>query len=439
MVETNLINPEKLIKDLKGFLALAIRQLGSGPDNGKAFQGEINDVIDDIYDAQSSQDLMDVKNVYKKLILRLDQSQPPPGNPGNGIENSALLMEIPKRASEGFSLVTQEEEFLKFLVDLTVVFAKGALLMLDEDHPLENPVKLLKNKEAENLEPELRNHLQKGLGSFFYAKSNEIHFINKEREELKGIIHFLAGQIGSLSLTSDEFQDNLTRYSEEINKATKLDEIILVKQKILKETDVIREENTNIKNSMTKMEGHLQSASEKIQALERELERTRLEMQTDPLTGIYNRGAFNQKMKERISHFKRYKEPFSLLIFDVDHFKKFNDTYGHQVGDGVLKGIAGLAMEPVRETDFLARYGGEEFAVLLDKVESSAAFSIAEKIRKVICTHEFLYKKKPLTVSISIGGAICREGDTEAGLIKRADQALYQAKKEGRNRTVMAE
>lgn len=113
-------------------------------------------------------------------------------------------------------------------------------------------------------------------------------------------------------------------------------------------------------------------------------------------------------------------------------------TYGHQVGDAVLKNIADLAGEPIRETDFLARYGGEEFAVVLDKVQIAAAFSIAEKIRETVYSHEFLYKKQPITVSISIGGAICREGDTEASLIKRADEALYQAKHAGRNLTVMA-
>lgn len=153
----------------------------------------------------------------------------------------------------------------------------------------------------------------------------------------------------------------------------------------------------------------------------------------DALTGVYNRRRFDEKLAECNLLFRRTERPFALLLIDVDHFKRINDTHGHAIGDQVLQQLARLIKESTRATDFVARYGGEEFAVLLPQIEEpNSPDAVAEKIRAVIARAGFA-NVGHVTVSIGIGLIETADSDTLA-LIKRADQQLYQAKSLGRNR-----
>lgn len=166
---------------------------------------------------------------------------------------------------------------------------------------------------------------------------------------------------------------------------------------------------------------------------------------TDSLTGVNNRRFFDQRLNEEVARAVRSGEPMACLFMDVDHFKRVNDQHGHQVGDMVLREVAGLIREQLRATDVLGRYGGEEFAALLVNAPQSAALEIAERIRDAIETHDFaLAEGGTLTATISIGVANLPNQASVAAtklagdLVDRADQAVYQAKTAGRNRVVAA-
>jgi len=160
-------------------------------------------------------------------------------------------------------------------------------------------------------------------------------------------------------------------------------------------------------------------------------EKFKILSETDPLTGIYNKGKFNQVLEEELKKVKRYGRPLGVILFDIDHFKKINDTYGHQVGDYVLKTIAKLVKENIRNTDTLARWGGEEFVILAPETDLNGLKTLAEKLRKIIENHNFEPVEK-VTSSFGITEAIPE--DTTDTVIKRADEALYLAKERGRNR-----
>ncbi|NWE41339.1 diguanylate cyclase [Pseudomonas yamanorum] len=152
----------------------------------------------------------------------------------------------------------------------------------------------------------------------------------------------------------------------------------------------------------------------------------------DALTGVYNRRRFDEKLAEYSLLFQRSGRAFALLLIDVDHFKRINDTHGHAVGDDVLRHLAQLTQETIRTTDFVARYGGEEFAVLLPEIEApDSPDGVAEKIRAAIAGAHFETVGQ-ITVSIGIGLAEASDSDTTV-LIRRADQQLYRAKSSGRN------
>ncbi|KOS67701.1 chemotaxis protein CheY [Lysinibacillus contaminans] len=151
---------------------------------------------------------------------------------------------------------------------------------------------------------------------------------------------------------------------------------------------------------------------------------------TDKLTGLKNRRFFQEKLEEHIALYRETGKFFSLLILDIDHFKKVNDTYGHQVGDEVLVQLAHVLTTQTREADIAARYGGEEFVVILPNTDLAESKIIAEQLRQTV--EHAQWKTGSLTVSIGI--ATFTEQDSDATILKNADQALYASKENGRNR-----
>jgi diguanylate cyclase (GGDEF)-like protein len=157
---------------------------------------------------------------------------------------------------------------------------------------------------------------------------------------------------------------------------------------------------------------------------------------TDAGTGLYNRRHFNELLEKEFSRAKRFSEPLSCLMMDIDHFKKINDTYGHPAGDSVLSEIAALLKKDVRTIEVVARYGGEEFALLLPKTKAKEAVKPAARIAKNISTHQFrgLPPDRVITVSIGIAGLPDTLLTSKEELVRCADFALYKAKRAGRNR-----
>jgi diguanylate cyclase (GGDEF)-like protein len=151
------------------------------------------------------------------------------------------------------------------------------------------------------------------------------------------------------------------------------------------------------------------------------------------LEGVYNRLAFNEKLQQEISLFARYRVPVSLILFDMDRFKQVNDTYGHQAGDLALQMVVSWVKPTLRQPDIFARFGGDEFALILPNTSLAGAVNTAERIRTIVNNSLFLYETQELRISLSMGVAAARTGDSAETLLSRADQALYLAKEKGRN------
>ncbi len=164
-----------------------------------------------------------------------------------------------------------------------------------------------------------------------------------------------------------------------------------------------------------------------------EAERLRELAVTDGLTRVANHRFFQERLREEFRRAQRYDDPLALILADVDHFKQLNDAHGHQVGDEVLRALAGAMREAVRETDFLARYGGEEFAVLLPKTQLAGALTVAERITAGLRGLRLAPAGLKVTASFGVSSFPGRAVNSAEQLVKAADDALYRAKREGRN------
>ena len=155
---------------------------------------------------------------------------------------------------------------------------------------------------------------------------------------------------------------------------------------------------------------------------------------SDRMTNLFNKYYFISQLKKEISYSKRYGKTFSLLMIDIDDFKKINDTYGHQIGDEALKFVSFKIMNSIRENDIAARYGGEEFTIILPETDAKAAFLVAERIREIVEKEVLELENYKIRITVSIGIATFPDdaNDWEA-IIKKADERLYKAKKAGKN------
>ncbi len=292
------------------------------------------------------------------------------------------------------------------------------------------------------------------LSAIHNEKNTLLVFIKKLTEQLSGLekVALTATQnIGKAKKRSATMSDSLLGEMEALSQhMLDSDDIAKIKQQIsrhlnstlknmqqyfVQETAYLDEaEKTN-----QALSGQLRMALKEADALRGQLRESQQALSEDVLTGVPNRHAYEERANFEVTRHLRNKQALTYTIWDIDHFKSINDTYGHSAGDKVLKMIAQLLKKSVRQTDFMARIGGEEFVILLIGTSPEEAIKIANTIRKSIETTRFDYKGAVINVTASCGLTYLTATDNVDTLYQRADAALYQAKRGGRNRCISAE
>jgi diguanylate cyclase len=246
--------------------------------------------------------------------------------------------------------------------------------------------------------------------------------------EIDDVMQLLTDALG-MSATYDA---RLNGASEKLSAAENRDQIKAVVEMLIKSTGEMRDTNKALEQRLT-------LSKNEISNLQQSLEAIRAESLTDPLTGLGNRKYFDRMIEMAVQNALANGEPLSLLMFDIDHFKSFNDSYGHLTGDQVLRLVGMSLKQTIKGQDITARYGGEEFAVVLPNTALRQALTVADHIRRAVMAKEL--KKKSTgeilgRVTISVGVSMLKPGDDTDALIERADGCLYAAKRNGRNRVV---
>ena len=246
--------------------------------------------------------------------------------------------------------------------------------------------------------------------------------------EIDDVMVLLSDALG----VSASYDASLNGASERLSSAESHDQIKAIVQSLAKATDEMRETNKAL-------EARLMLSRNEISNLQQSLEAIRAESLTDPLTGLGNRKYFDRMIETAVQTAQATGEPLSLMMFDIDHFKSFNDSYGHLTGDQVLRLVGMSLKQTIKGQDITARYGGEEFVVVLPSTALRQALTVADHIRRAVMAKEL--KKKSTgeilgRVTISVGVSMLKPGDDTDALIERADACLYAAKRNGRNRVI---
>jgi diguanylate cyclase len=267
-----------------------------------------------------------------------------------------------------------------------------------------------------------------GIGIGLWLRGDDATITHRHHQDM-----IQAGAIAKrLQALADDVSTSVGHHSAQLEKATqtltgdsdRTGEALA--ELVVEVIDDIVRANHSLKSKLQMAESKLREQAIEIEAhISRSL--------TDTLTGLPNRREFNDRLAERMSAWNRRKEVFTLMLIDVDHFKRLNDQYGHLVGDRVLTDIGRTLSSSARRDDAVARYGGEEFAVLLPGTSLEQATSIADKMREAIAGSTIDHNGKQLRVTVSGGLATIQRNEDFESLIQRADVALYAAKAAGRN------
>ncbi|MBZ0107253.1 MAG: GGDEF domain-containing protein [Candidatus Scalindua rubra] len=259
---------------------------------------------------------------------------------------------------------------------------------------------------------------------------NTKSLVNTKFNELRTMLNELAEDFGSITEDSTNFSGQIKDSMSHIEKAIELNEIKEIRKKITLETSSMRKV---IAKKQEKDAIIIDSLTYKVKSMKAELASAKEEVLIDGLTQIYNRKAFDKKISDFFKQRSKKNLPFTLVMVDIDYFKKVNDEYGHTVGDEILKKVASTIKETFRLNDFVARYGGEEFSVMIDRIDSHYIMDVCERLRMAIEAINFTVDSDTIPTSASIGIAFSKQSDTPKMLIDRADKALYLAKESGRN------
>lgn len=301
-------------------------------------------------------------------------------------------------------------------------------------------------KDVARLINSIRGHIQKEKHEFE-------DFLQQITDRLKELDGYLQSENTSLQLAeqrskifdvtmNSEAQDlrqNVTHaHNLEDLKLTVQNRLDVISQHLKDYRSAEQNRFMDAQNNVVAMQLRITSLEQETDSLKTVLFEKNRQALCDTLTGIPNRLAYEHRAQDEVARWKRFGNPLSLAIWDVDFFKKVNDAYGHKAGDKVLQTIAQLFIQRIRGTDFLARYGGEEFVMLLPGAKEEENLRLANELRKQIEECGFHYHEMAVKITASCGISSFHAGDTLEQVFERADKALYRAKKNGRNQCVIA-
>ena len=263
----------------------------------------------------------------------------------------------------------------------------------------------------------------------FLSESARGDAIKTISDRIQQAISELAGTLNSVQSMTTDYGDSLVDVAEKIKNAATIEDLGNVVSAIVEDTKVMLQKNQNLEFQLT-------NSSSQVAELKKNLDNVKKEALTDGLTGLANRKAFDKQIRDWVEDASVAGSDLCLLMMDIDHFKTFNDSYGHQTGDQVLRLVARTLIDGIKGRDFAARFGGEEFALIFPDTPISAAVRVADSLRHAVEGKEVVNKNSNRSlgrITLSGGLAHYTKGESVTTFIERADTALYEAKRAVRN------
>lgn len=265
------------------------------------------------------------------------------------------------------------------------------------------------------------------------------HSLNEAQATLKQMMASFVERLGEMSENTGHYHAKIVSHAAKIGQAEDIQQLNQILQELQTDTKSIQLDMLRSREELLEARRRVEEAEEEVKRLQTELEQVSEMVREDQLTGALNRRGLKDEFERELARADRVNSPLSLVVLDVDHFKRLNDSLGHQAGDDALIHLVRVVKEALRPTDVIARYGGEEFVIVLPDTDSKEAVRVMVRVQRQLTKKFFLHDNRRVLITFSAGVAQRLPGDTSESLIARADRAVYQAKQAGRNRVVSAE
>ncbi len=329
-------------------------------------------------------------------------------------EIKGTLLRLLHQVFENIGDLSLDEQWLKGQMDALMTAASPPLTLRRLDD-VERRLKdvIFKQKEAKERSVQARNEMRAMLAAFI-------------------------DRLSEMTQSTGGFQEKLESSARQIEQATSFAEIAPVLKEVVGATRSMASSSKNVRDELAAIRERADQTEREMAKLHEELDRVSVQARHDPLTGALNRKGMEEAMEKELSTVRRKDAPLCLALLDIDNFKKLNDTLGHATGDAALKHLAVVAREVMRPQDTLARYGGEEFLILLPDTPLDNGIEAMTRLQRELTKRFFMAGAEKVLITFSAGVAQLAAGEEGADAIKRADQAMYLAKRAGKNRVLGA-
>lgn len=329
-------------------------------------------------------------------------------------EIKTMLLKLLQLIIQNIGEISPEDRWLKGQIDALKAAATPPLTLrrLDEVERLLKDV-IFKQTDAKGREQEAQEEMRKMLATF-------------------------VERLSKMAETSDVFHNTMEESARQIEQAKSLEEIAPVLKEVIRATRIMASDTRNTRDELRAMREKTQTTETTIAKLHQELDRVSAQARHDALTGALNRQGLDEAVHREISSMRRKDAPLCVSLLDIDNFKKLNDSKGHAAGDAALTHLAAVARECMRPQDTLARYGGEEFVILLPDTPLDKGVEAMTRLQRELSKRFFMAGTEKILITFSAGVAQFAPDEAGPGAIRRADQAMYLAKRAGKNRVVAA-
>lgn len=358
------------------------------------------------------------------------------GNSVGHLQNTLVKL---KRLAFRLELFAEDQILLRetLFKILRLLVDNIAELLLD-DLWMHGQIDVVRNIVTKPLSQRLLNEAERRLKEVLFKQSQLKASLMEARSAITSMLAGFVDQLAGFAETTSDYHDKISGYASQISSTRDIHALEDILSKVMRETRQVQHSTQAVRDELRLAKAKVQAAEEKIQALECALEETSACITHDPLTGVLNRRGLDEVLANEMARAARYHQPLCTGLLDIDNFKRLNDTYGHDAGDEALLHLAQICRDTLRPQDSVARYGGEEFVIVLPGAKLSEAKQVLLRLQRELTKRIFMRDKEKLLITFSAGVTDMREGDSEESMIKRADEAMYMAKKAGKNKVLSA-
>jgi diguanylate cyclase len=344
-----------------------------------------------------------------------------------------------KRFAFKLELLAEDQTELRHsLLGLLRLLVGNITELVLDDHWLHGQIEVVREIIDKPLSQRALDDAERRLKEVLYKQSQLKASLAEARENIKNMLAGFVDHLADFADATSDYHNKIEICAGKISSANDISELETVLGEVMRETRTIQINAQRSRDELRTTQQKVQESEARIQELERELETTSDLVRHDQLTGVLNRRGLEEILAKEAARATRHETSLCVALIDIDNFKKLNDSMGHDTGDEALIHLATICRETLRPQDTVARYGGEEFIILLPDTPLKDAESALTRLQRELTKKFFLHANEKVLITFSAGVTQMNVNDNQATVIKRADEAMYQAKQTGKNRVVSA-